>query len=100
MIPTCGIRWCYCYLSRAIPMGRERIPPTSFRLNTKAIAKAMSRRYVSNKNESVRMFKNDFLEACSHIHPLIVPSVWVPVTIGLTYLSVYARDLDTLPFIG
>ncbi|MBC8144277.1 MAG: sterol desaturase family protein [bacterium] len=60
----------------------------------------MARRYVSNKNESVRMFKNDFLEACSHIHPLTIPSVWVPVTIGLMYLSVYVRDLNTLPYVG
>lgn len=60
----------------------------------------MSRRYVSNKNESVRMFENDFLEACSHIHPLTIPAVWIPVTIGLTWLSVYHRGLGTMSFIG
>jgi sterol desaturase/sphingolipid hydroxylase (fatty acid hydroxylase superfamily) len=46
------------------------------------------------------MFENDFLEACSHIHPLTIPLVWVPVTIALTYVSVYVRDLDTVSYVG
>lgn len=46
------------------------------------------------------MFDNDFLEACSHIHPLTIPIVWVPVTVALGYLSVSVRHLDMISFGG
>jgi sterol desaturase/sphingolipid hydroxylase (fatty acid hydroxylase superfamily) len=46
------------------------------------------------------MFDNDFLEACSHIHPMTIPIVWVPVTIALSYLAVVSRGLDTISFVG
>jgi len=60
----------------------------------------MARRYVSNRNESVRMFENDFLEACSHIHPATIPAVWIPVTIALGYLAMGVRGLDGYSFVG
>ena len=43
--------------------GRSLYPRSDQRL-------AMDRLYVSNKNESVRMFKSDFMEFCSHVHPI------------------------------
>lgn len=48
--------------------------------------------YVSNKNETTRLFKNGLLECLSHIHPATPIVVWVPVILYFTYLSV-----STLP---
>ena len=39
----------------------------------------VGRRYVSNQNESVRMFKDDRLESLSHVHPAIPLVLYVPV---------------------
>ena len=39
----------------------------------------VGRRYVSNRDESVRMFKSDRLESLSHVHPAIPLVLYVPV---------------------
>jgi len=39
----------------------------------------VGRRYVSNQDESVRMFKSDRLESLSHVHPAIPLVLYVPV---------------------
>ena len=39
----------------------------------------VGRRYVSNRDESVRMFKDDRLESLSHVHPAIPLVLYVPV---------------------
>lgn len=39
----------------------------------------MAQRYVSNKNESVRMFENRFLEFFSHVHPATPLVIYLPV---------------------
>ncbi|MEO5931402.1 MAG: sterol desaturase family protein [Candidatus Kapaibacterium sp.] len=54
----------------------------------------MARRYVSNRNESVRMFESDFLEHFSHVHPATPLVVFVPVLAYMVYLSVYDRHLE------
>jgi hypothetical protein len=47
----------------------------------------MSRKYVSNKDESVRIFEGDILEFFTHVHPAVPHLLFLPV-IGLTiYLS-------------
>ena len=43
------------------------------------VFEAMERLYVSNKNESVRMFKSDFMEFFSHIHPATPLVIYLPV---------------------
>lgn len=45
-------------------------------------------KFVSNKNESVRLFKNPILEALSHIHPATPFVFFVPVILYFAYLSV------------
>ena len=47
----------------------------------------MARRYVSNRNETVRMFDSDFLEAFSHIHPATPIVLFIPLAIWMIYLS-------------
>jgi 4-hydroxysphinganine ceramide fatty acyl 2-hydroxylase len=44
-------------------------------------------KYVSNKNETVQLFKNPVLEYFSHIHPITPVVVYVPVIIITTYLG-------------
>ena len=38
----------------------------------------MPQRYVSNKNESVRMFESDFMELFSHVHPVTPLVIYLP----------------------
>ncbi|MEY2585750.1 MAG: hypothetical protein QOD80_1776 [Verrucomicrobiota bacterium] len=54
----------------------------------------MKPRYVSNKNESVRFFENDFIERFSHVHPVTPVVVFVPVIAGTLYLALGPRGLS------
>jgi sterol desaturase/sphingolipid hydroxylase (fatty acid hydroxylase superfamily) len=47
----------------------------------------MARKYVSNKDESVRIFKSDLLERLSHVHPAVPHVIYVPVVIYMVYWS-------------
>lgn len=60
----------------------------------------MARRYVSNKNETVRMFDSDFLESFSHVHPVTPLIIYVPVIGYMIYLSRFDRGLDILTILG
>src|SRR5438045_2776948 len=51
-----------------------------------------SQRFVSNKNESVRMFRSDLLEFFTHIHWSTPLWIYVPVTGWMLYLAA-ARGL-------
>jgi len=51
----------------------------------------MAARYVSNKNESVRMFESGFLEFFSHVHPATPLLIYVPVTGFLLDLALRQR---------
>ncbi len=44
-------------------------------------------KYVSNKNETIPLFKNPVLEYFSHIHPITPVVVYVPVIIVTAYLG-------------
>jgi 4-hydroxysphinganine ceramide fatty acyl 2-hydroxylase len=52
----------------------------------------MAQRFVSNKNESVRMFESDFMEFFSHVHPVTPLVVYVPVIAFMLDLAVRQRD--------
>jgi sterol desaturase/sphingolipid hydroxylase (fatty acid hydroxylase superfamily) len=45
----------------------------------------MKKNYISNSEESVRMFKNDFLESLSKIHFSVPLFIYVPVIVICTY---------------
>ncbi|MBX2992876.1 MAG: sterol desaturase family protein [Bacteroidetes bacterium] len=45
----------------------------------------MSKNYVSNKDESARLFKSNFLEFFSHVHPSIPLIVYIPVMAYFLY---------------
>ena len=44
-------------------------------------------KYVSNKNETIRLFKNPFLEYFSHIHPATPLIVFIPIMAVTSYLG-------------
>jgi 4-hydroxysphinganine ceramide fatty acyl 2-hydroxylase len=55
----------------------------------------MPKMYVSNKDETIRLFKNPVLEYFSHIHPVTPIVVFVPVSLYLLYLGF--REVSVLP---
>lgn len=54
----------------------------------------MSKNYVSNKDETVRMFKNDFLEALSRVHWSVPLILYLPVVIYFLYLSINEANIS------
>ena len=52
------------------------------------------RLYVSNKNETVRMFESDFMEFFSRVHPVIPLALYLPVVGYLLYVSLWRRQLS------
>ena len=54
----------------------------------------MPQRYVSNKNESVRMFESDFMELFSHVHPVTPLVIYLPVIGYLLHLAIAQRGLS------
>ena len=60
----------------------------------------MPRRFVSNRDETVRMFQNDFMEFFSHIHPSIPVVVFLPITVWVIWLASSVNGLSILSILG
>ncbi len=60
---------------------------------------ARDKRYVSNQSESVRMFKSDFLEKFTHVHPSVPLILYVPL-IGFMLWLTWRRDIGVAPAAG
>ena len=54
------------------------------------------RLYVTRKNETVRMFKSDFVEFFSHVHPITPLVLYVPVIGFMIYLALAQYRLSIL----
>lgn len=52
------------------------------------------RLYVSNKNETVRMFESDFMEFFSRVHPVTPLALYLPVVGYMLYLSLWQQHLS------
>jgi len=48
----------------------------------------MSKNFISNKDETIRMFKNDFMEACSRVHPSVPVIIYLPVISYFMYNAI------------
>jgi len=48
----------------------------------------MSKNYVSNKDETVRMFENKIMEAMSRVHPAVPLIIYLPLVTYFLYLSI------------
>jgi len=55
----------------------------------------MPKNYVSNKDETVRMFKSNFLEAFSRVHWTVPLIIYTPVIIYLLYRSYLISNIST-----
>lgn len=58
----------------------------------------MKKNYVSNSPESVRMFKNDFLESLSKVHFTVPLYFYVPLIIFMGYWAIAQAHLPLLTF--
>jgi 4-hydroxysphinganine ceramide fatty acyl 2-hydroxylase len=53
----------------------------------------MEQHYVSKKNETVRMFKSDFMEFFSHIHPATPLVIYLPAIACMLYVAIWQHHL-------
>ena len=60
----------------------------------------MAKNFVSNKDETVRMFDNDFLEAFSRVHFSVPIFIYLPIIAVLLYLSVWVYNVTILNIVG
>ncbi|HEY4282300.1 MAG TPA: sterol desaturase family protein [Chthoniobacterales bacterium] len=56
----------------------------------------MSRLFVSNKNETVRMFESNFMEFFSHVHPATPVVLYGPIIGLMLYLAFAYKQLSLL----
>lgn len=60
----------------------------------------MPKNFVSNKDETVRMFDNNFLEFLSRVHPSVPVIIYLPVILFMIYLSVFQYQISAISIIG
>ncbi|MEJ2104124.1 MAG: sterol desaturase family protein [Ignavibacteriaceae bacterium] len=56
----------------------------------------MPKNYVSNKDETVRMFNSDFMEAFSRVHYTVPLIIYIPVILVMLYLSIVVHKISYL----
>jgi sterol desaturase/sphingolipid hydroxylase (fatty acid hydroxylase superfamily) len=56
----------------------------------------MPKNYVSNKDETVRMFESDFMEAFSRVHYTVPLFIYIPVILVMLYLSIAVYSISIL----
>ena len=59
----------------------------------------MSRQYVSNKDESVRLFNNPFLDFISRVHFTVPLIIYIPVILIFLYYSIFQYHQSALEII-
>jgi 4-hydroxysphinganine ceramide fatty acyl 2-hydroxylase len=60
----------------------------------------MPKNYVSNKDETARMFKSDFMEAFSRVHYTVPMIIYIPVILVMLYLSIAVHHISALNIVG
>ena len=59
----------------------------------------MSKKYISNKNESVRMFENDTLEKLSRTHWSVPLIIFVPVLLYFLYQAIFVYAISAISIV-
>lgn len=59
----------------------------------------MPKNFVSNKDETVQMFENNFLESLSRVHPTVPLIIFIPIILFMYYLSIWTHNLSALTII-
>ena len=60
----------------------------------------MPKNFVSNKDETVRMFDNSFLEACSKVHFTVPLYVYIPVILVFLYRGIFLFNIEFIELIS
>jgi 4-hydroxysphinganine ceramide fatty acyl 2-hydroxylase len=60
----------------------------------------MERAYVSTSTASVRMFKNEFVEFCSKVHPAVPLVIYLPFVAVMLYVARWHNQLPVLTIVG
>ena len=60
----------------------------------------MNKLFVSNKNETIRMFESNFMEFFSHVHPAIPVILYGPIIALMLYLAFVQKGLSLLTVLG
>jgi sterol desaturase/sphingolipid hydroxylase (fatty acid hydroxylase superfamily) len=58
----------------------------------------MAKNFISNSEETVRMFKSDLLEALSKVHYLVPVFIFVPVILVSTYLALFVKNIGIVTY--
>jgi 4-hydroxysphinganine ceramide fatty acyl 2-hydroxylase len=59
----------------------------------------MAKNFISNSQESTRMFKSDLLEALSKVHYLVPVFIFVPVILASTYIAFFVKNIGIVSYI-
>jgi hypothetical protein len=60
----------------------------------------VSNHFVSTRDQSIRMFRGDWMERASHVHPIVPHILFVPLVVGLLYAAPTRGALTGLLFLG
>jgi 4-hydroxysphinganine ceramide fatty acyl 2-hydroxylase len=60
----------------------------------------MPKNFISNKDETVRMFDNNFLEACSKVHFTVPLYVYIPVILAFLYRGIFLFNIEFMKLIS
>lgn len=60
----------------------------------------MAKKFISNKDETVRMFENGFLESLSKVHFTVPLIIFVPIILYMLYIAIFEFSISTLSIIG
>ncbi|HSD63365.1 MAG TPA: sterol desaturase family protein, partial [Ignavibacteriaceae bacterium] len=60
----------------------------------------MAKKFVSNKDETVRMFQNDFLESFSRVHFSVPLFIYLPIIFYFLYRSIFDFYLNAVTIIS
>jgi 4-hydroxysphinganine ceramide fatty acyl 2-hydroxylase len=60
----------------------------------------MNKLFVSNKNQTIRMFESNFMEFFSHVHPATPVILYGPIIALMLYLAFVQKGLSFLPVLG
>jgi 4-hydroxysphinganine ceramide fatty acyl 2-hydroxylase len=58
----------------------------------------MAKNFISNSEESTRMFKSDLLEALSKVHYLVPVFIFVPVILASTYIALFVKSIGIITY--
>lgn len=60
----------------------------------------MAKKFISNKDETVRMFENGFLESLSKVHYTVPLIIFVPIILYMLYIAIFEFSISILSIIG